>query len=203
MGFSGIDFPEIDAYYSKMEKTGSELKVWRIGVLPITGFALMAYGSTVEPFRAANVLSRRRLYEVINIAPSLAQVASSGAASITPQATIKQPLTLDYLFVVAGGNPMVFKDRDIFAFLGRMSRFGARLGGVSAGRGGAGGEPRRRFRAHRDRACEASCPSGDAAASDRRATQIHPGLRRGMRAARRGDRAAVRWHVPKHGDAHS
>ena len=133
MGFSGIDFPEIDTYYPKMEKTGSELKVWRIGVLPITGFALMAYASTVEPFRAANVLSRRRLYEVINIAPSLAPAASSGAASVTPQATIKQPLNLDYLFVVAGGNPMVFKDRDIFAFLGRMSRFGARLGGVSAG----------------------------------------------------------------------
>ena len=116
-----------------MEKTGSDLKTWRIGVLPITGFALMAYASTVEPFRAANGLSRRPLYDVINIASNLSPVPSSGAASVTPQATIKQPLDLDYLFVVAGGNPMLFNDRDIFAFLGRMSRFGAQMGGVSAG----------------------------------------------------------------------
>ena len=128
-----MGFLKIDIYYFKMEKTGSELKTSRIGVLPITGFALMAYASTVEPFRAANVLSRRPLYDVVNVASTLSPVPSSGAASVTPQVTIKEPLDLDYLFVVAGGNPMLFKDRNILAFLGRMSRFGARMGGVSGG----------------------------------------------------------------------
>ena len=83
-----------------MEITGSELKTCRVGVLPITGFALMAYASTVEPFRAANVLSRRPLYDVVNIASKLSPVPSSGASSVTPQATIKEPLDLDYLLLL-------------------------------------------------------------------------------------------------------
>ena len=54
-----------------MEKIGTLLSqrdqtdIIRIGVLPIDGFALMSYASTVEPFRAANMLSRRMLYEVV------------------------------------------------------------------------------------------------------------------------------------------
>ena len=48
-----------DAYYKKMEKIGTmpsqrdQTDIIRIGVLPIDGFALMSYASTVEPFRAA------------------------------------------------------------------------------------------------------------------------------------------------------
>ncbi len=130
---TGIDFPRKDAYLSKMEKIGTELKTCRIGVLPISGFALMAYASTVEPFRAANVLSRRRLYEVINIGPTQEAIESSGVACVNPQVTIKQSVDVDYLFVVAGGNPLEFANREIFNWLLRMSRFGAKLGGVSGG----------------------------------------------------------------------
>ena len=118
---TGIDFPRKDAYLSKMEKIGTELKTCRIGVLPISGFALMAYASTVEPFRAANVLSRRQLYEVINIGPTQEAIESSGVACVNPQVTIKQSVDVDYLFVVAGGNPLEFANREIFNWLLRMS----------------------------------------------------------------------------------
>jgi AraC family transcriptional regulator, glycine betaine-responsive activator len=116
-----------------MEKIGLDLKCWKIGVLPLRGFALMAYASTVEPFRAANVLSDSLLYDVINIGLDDYPIASSGAGSVSPQTTIKEKIEVDYLFVVAGGNPVIYENNAIFSWLARMSRFGTRLGGVSAG----------------------------------------------------------------------
>ena len=94
-----------------MEKIGTmpsqrdQTDIIRIGVLPIDGFALMSYASTVEPFRAANMLSRRMLYEVVNIGPSLELISSSGAASVAPQATLLSAPRLDYLFVVVRSHP--------------------------------------------------------------------------------------------------
>ena len=119
-----------------MEKIGTipnqrdQTDIIRIGVLPIDGFALMSYASTVEPFRAANMLSRRMLYEVVNISPSLAPVSSSGAASVAPQATLLNAPRLDYVFVVAGGNPATFADMAVWNWLAKIARFGVRLGGV-------------------------------------------------------------------------
>ena len=40
--------------------------MYNIGVLPLNGFALMSYASLVEPFRAANFLSEKNYYNVIN-----------------------------------------------------------------------------------------------------------------------------------------
>ena len=116
-----------------MDKTGTELKPIKVGVLPLDGFALMAYSCTVEPFRASNVLSGRHLYDVLNLGWSLSPVSSSGAATVSPQFVIHDSPSLDYLFVVAGGNPLNFSDKGIFSWLGRISRFGTKLGGVSGG----------------------------------------------------------------------
>ena len=128
-----MDFPKTDSSLSKMVKISVKSQTCRIGVMPISGFALMAYASTVEPFRAANGLSRRQLYEVVNIGATKGSIESSGAASVNPQVTIKQSIDVDYLFIVAGGNPFDFKNQSIFNWLGRISRFGTKLGGVSAG----------------------------------------------------------------------
>ena len=120
-----------------MEKIGTmpyqrdQRGIIRIGVLPIDGFALMSYASTVEPFRATNMLSRRMLYEVVNIGPSLELISSSGAASVAPQATLWTAPRLDYLFVVAGGNPATFTDLAVWNWLAKIARFGVRLCGAA------------------------------------------------------------------------
>ena len=105
----------------------------RIGVLPIEGFALMSYASLVEPFRAANLLARRPLYVMTDLSPDGRPVASSGAALVAPGASFDTAPGLDYLFVVAGGDPMRFDDRRVFAWLRRQARAGVLLGGVSGG----------------------------------------------------------------------
>ncbi len=93
----------------------------------------MSYASTVEPLRAANILGDRPLYRTVNFGLDTAPIPSSGAASITPDATIHEVGDLDYLFVVAGGDPMSFHAPRVTHWLARMARAGVRLGGVSGG----------------------------------------------------------------------
>lgn len=116
-----------------MDSTGTDALCHRIGVLPIEGFALMSYASTVEPLRAANLLGGAHYYDVVNIGIDRQPVGSSGAAQVAPSAVMGEELALDYLFVVAGGKPMEFADARVFRWLTRMARSGVRLGGVSGG----------------------------------------------------------------------
>ncbi|WP_299847305.1 GlxA family transcriptional regulator [uncultured Roseovarius sp.] len=116
-----------------MDTIGTIAETRRIGVLALKGFALLSYSSTVEPMRAANLLGRRTLYDVVNIGVTQDPVPSSGAAMVMPQATIGDDLKLDYLFIVAGGNPAYYNERPIIPWLVRMARSGTRLGGVSGG----------------------------------------------------------------------
>lgn len=107
--------------------------MYRIGILPIPGFALMSHAATTEPLRAANLLAGRTLYDVVHVAPTRDSVASSGAASVTPEACFADDLALDYLFVIAGGDPALFPDRAITPWLSRQARAGVVMGGVSGG----------------------------------------------------------------------
>ncbi len=116
-----------------MDAIGTNTTLRRIGILALKGFALLSYSSTVEPLRAANLLSRRTLYDVINLGVTLDPIPSSGAAVVVPQAKISDAPKLDYLFVVAGGDPARYNERPLFPWLVRLARSGTRLGGVSGG----------------------------------------------------------------------
>ncbi len=116
-----------------MDMIGTESSQYRIGVLLIDGFALMSYASVTEPFRAANLLSRRKLYDVSNITLAGGEAHSSGAAKVEGIAQVGDDLKLDLLLVLAGGDPASFEDNDTFRWLGRMARTGLTLGGVSGG----------------------------------------------------------------------
>jgi transcriptional regulator GlxA family with amidase domain len=105
----------------------------RIGVLPVEGFAMMSYAALTEPMRAANLLARRTLYEMVNVSTSNAPVSSSGAGAVMPQAKVGEDLRLDYLFVVAGGDPTRYDNRAVMNWLARLAREGVPLGGVSGG----------------------------------------------------------------------
>lgn len=117
---------------SDSDEIGSEPSPFRVGVLPIPGFALMSYACTTEPMRAANLLARRKLYEVTHFVNG-ALVRSSGAAQIVPDRAVGETPDLDLLLVIAGGDPSGFDDARTLAWLGRMARRGVQLGGVSGG----------------------------------------------------------------------
>jgi AraC family carnitine catabolism transcriptional activator len=104
-----------------------------IGFLLVPGFALMSYAAAIEPLRAANQLSGKRLYTWWHAAPGGAPVAASNGVSIIPDSGTDRVREADIVFVCAGGNPSTFDDARTFAWLRRLARRGIALGGISGG----------------------------------------------------------------------
>lgn len=105
----------------------------RVGILPISDFAVMSFAATAEPLRAANLLAGRTLYEVVTIGAGPGPVASSGAAEVAVQAQVGEDIALDLLLVVAGGDVGTVAEPGVLRWLARMARRGTRMGGVSGG----------------------------------------------------------------------
>lgn len=105
---------------------------FRVGILALPGFALMSYACTVEPLRAANLLSGHALYDIVHFGQS-EKIASSGVAEISSSDALSDVQDLDLLLVVAGGTPERCEDKGVFEWLQRLSRKGVPLGGVSGG----------------------------------------------------------------------
>ncbi|MXX89600.1 MAG: GlxA family transcriptional regulator [Boseongicola sp. SB0677_bin_26] len=110
----------------------TEISPFRVGILPVPGFALLSYACTVEPLRAANLLSDSKLYEIVHFSAD-GRVPSSGAASIEKTRRPGGAEDLDLLLVVAGGDPFAFDDVAILEWLRRLDSRGVRIGGVSGG----------------------------------------------------------------------
>ena len=117
-----------------MDNIGSNLDASRrIGILPVPGFAMMSFAALTEPMRAANLLARRQLYEVVTVGSDMDRVPSSGAGMVVPEIEVGETDAFDYLFVVAGGDPTLYNDRAVLNWLARVARAGVPLGGVSGG----------------------------------------------------------------------
>src|ERR1700722_11452229 len=94
----------------------------------------MSYASTVEPLRAANVLTGKNVYRWWHATPGNQPAIASSGAAVLPDFTFgADPDELDILLVCAGGNPATFNDRHSFAWLRRLARRGVVIGGVSGG----------------------------------------------------------------------
>ena len=105
----------------------------KVGLLLVDDFAMMSYASTVEPLRAANLLSGEELYTIEYLCSGDKHAVSSGNIRIDASLSLKDAEKLDILFVIAGGNPSTFKDEAVFATLRKLATRGVTLGGVSAG----------------------------------------------------------------------
>ena len=104
-----------------------------VGFLLVPGFALMSYAAAVEPLRAANLLSGRELYRWWHAAPGGKPVLASNGVAIIPDCGTNTERAADMVLVCAGGNPALFADRSAFAWLRRLARKGAVIGGISGG----------------------------------------------------------------------
>ena len=104
-----------------------------MGFLLVPGFALMSYAAAIEPLRAANLLSGQELYRWWHAAPGGKPVVASNGVAIIPDCGTNTERAADIVFVCAGGNPALFADRSVFAWLRRLARKGAVIGGISGG----------------------------------------------------------------------
>ena len=79
----------------------------------------MSYACTVEPLRAANLLSQRSLYEIVHFGQA-PRTSSSGAAMVERSYEVGDTVDLDLLLVLAGGDPFSFDDAHVFTWLNRF-----------------------------------------------------------------------------------
>lgn len=93
----------------------------------------MSYASVVEPFRAANRLSGRDLYEWTNLSMGGGYISASAETAILTERVQELTNAPDIVFVFAAGDPAEFRDRDCFAWLRAMARSGTTIAGVSGG----------------------------------------------------------------------
>ncbi len=105
----------------------------RFGFLLLPGFPLMSYASAVEPLRAANHLSGKLLYSWRHISIDGAPVKASTGVGIVADERIGKAVSLDTLFVCAGGNPAKFRHRATLQWLRAVARTGVALAGMSGG----------------------------------------------------------------------
>ncbi|MGE3371449.1 MAG: GlxA family transcriptional regulator [Rhizobiaceae bacterium] len=123
----------------------------RYGFLLLPDYALMSAATAVEPLRAANLLSGRRLYDpqFLSIEGGWMRSSIGGGFETVPLASAGEDF--DILFLVAGGNPLEQRDARVLSFLRRLARRGVPLGGISGGAAilaAAGVMQARRFTTH-------------------------------------------------------
>jgi len=104
-----------------------------VGFLLVPGFALMSYAAAMEPLRAANLISGQELYRWWHAAPGGKPVTASNGVAIIPDCGTSADRDADMVFVCAGGNPAIFDDKGVFAWLRRLARKGVTIGGISGG----------------------------------------------------------------------
>lgn len=115
---------EMDPNPQKSDKLSPAVHRYRVGVLPIPGFALMSYACTVEPPRAANLSSWQPLYDVVHFGAA-EMVPSSGAAAVELRRPVGDMIDLDLMLNVAGGGPFAFCDAAAPQRGGVVERLGA------------------------------------------------------------------------------
>ncbi len=116
--------------------TGPPPAARRIAFVLVEGFALMSFAAVAEPLRAANLLAGRRVYDVGAFAAGRADggtVRSSSAAVVPARPLAEADGAFDLALVVAGGNPVDYRDPFTLQWLRRQARHGRMLGGVSGG----------------------------------------------------------------------
>lgn len=107
-------------------------KPFRIGIVPIEGFALMSYAAIVEPLRAANALSGEILYDVQVVQVGDTATHSSGKDLIPRQTPMADAPRFDLVLVTAAGNTLDYENPVLAAWLRSTARRGTLIGGVSA-----------------------------------------------------------------------
>ncbi len=103
------------------------------GFFMVPRFAMMAFTSAIEPLRAANLLSGRRLYQWTIISRDGRPVASSNGAQLVAEAVMGEEAKVDNLVVCSGLDAHLFEDHQVFGWLRRAAQLGTHIGALSDG----------------------------------------------------------------------
>ncbi|MEM7563684.1 MAG: GlxA family transcriptional regulator [Pseudomonadota bacterium] len=105
-----------------------------IGMLLLPGFNAMAAHAFLDPFRAANYLRARNVFEWNFLSPDGGEItASNGAVFADTQSLRSQEQGYDFVMVNASWTPEQFQEQPLQSWLRAASRKGSMLGGIDTG----------------------------------------------------------------------
>ncbi len=104
-----------------------------IAFLLLPDFSMMAFTSCVEPLRAANRLSGKKLYSWHVVTHDGQPTKASNGIAMVPDGSLLEDFDAHTLFVCAGVRAERFSDQKVFDRLRELARRGMALGGVCTG----------------------------------------------------------------------
>ncbi|WP_119303967.1 GlxA family transcriptional regulator [Dongia deserti] len=105
--------------------------VCHVGIVLIPGFSLMAFASTVEPLRSANLMAGKTLYRWTYLSTGGAKVSSSGGLEVITSRLPSGEADVDIIVVCGGLGCETYRNDRLLAFLRAQSRRGTLVGAVS------------------------------------------------------------------------
>ena len=121
-----------------MNADAAEVTTESIAFLLVPDFSMIAFASALEPLRIANRLAGKKLYHTVLLSKDGEPVRCSGGVSVDVDKKMDD-LELRIgdgawtVVLCSGLGAERFADRETFAFLRRMDRFGATIGAICTG----------------------------------------------------------------------
>jgi transcriptional regulator GlxA family with amidase domain len=106
---------------------------YRVGILLVPEFPMMAFAAAIEPLRAANRLTREQRFSWELFSRDGAPVRASNGIEIAVHGAAGDERPLDLLLVCAGTRDAGEQDSPVVRWLQALARRGVALGGVSLG----------------------------------------------------------------------
>lgn len=106
---------------------------YSVGFLAPPQFILLSYAGAVEPMRAANTLSGRKLYEWKIITMDGRPVEALSGGRFDADHAVGDDVDLDLLLVCSPSNSANYRDERTFRWLRQMARKGTVIGSFSGG----------------------------------------------------------------------
>ena len=105
----------------------------RFAVLVFPGFPMMAFSAVIEPLRAANAITSKRLYEWITVAAENGPVIASNGIAIKADFAAGNAPAADYIVVCSGGDADRLSAKKPLSWIRRNLRLGGNIGSVADG----------------------------------------------------------------------
>jgi len=104
-----------------------------VGILMVPQFSMMSFSAALEPMRAANRLTGRRLYDWRLYSADGVAVSASNGIAVLPDEGIGDTAWPDMVLVCAGLEAQDHASGPVLAWLRKLSRHGVALGAISTG----------------------------------------------------------------------
>jgi len=105
----------------------------KFAILAFQVFPMMAFSAVIEPLRAANTISAKKLYEWIIVGLDENPVVASNGIPITPHFSARLAPLVDYIVVCSGGDADKISAESPLNWMRKNLRNGAHVGSVADG----------------------------------------------------------------------